>query len=272
MKRQAGRSRDHCAIGGGHKIRNGLCVSSVPVVSAGRRAANRAVSALSNYTLKFAVIVALCLIALLAGYAQAEIVTCSFSGVTTTVRGVPFGMSIPDGTPVSGQFQYDTSAPASSTVGNTSVYPQNISSGLTATFGSFLVSASSYLVRIRNDQPQGGTTVDFFTVQWSSTDNPAPATPLLANGIGQTAGIFNVGLVYTTDPFSDSSLPAALPDSGFMAAPFSFLSEQLAPLDVPYFITSLTPVPEPASWMLGVAGSIVFGIEWSRRRRHNSGG
>ena len=63
-------------------------------------------------------------------------------------------------------------------------YPQSIANGLQANFGSYLVSASSYMVKIRNDQAGS----DIFTIQWSSSDNPAPSSPLIANGsiLGKT--------------------------------------------------------------------------------------
>jgi hypothetical protein len=196
--------------------------------------------------------------------ATAGIVTYQFTGTTANVSNPPFGMPIPNGTAVSGKFQYDTSVPPFSTVGNLSIYPQSIANGLQANFGTYLVSASSYMVKIRNDQAGS----DIFTIQWSSSDNPAPSSPLIANGSSQTAGIFGVMLAYLSNPFSDTSLPSTLPITGYLPSP-SYLSQQSNPLDVPFLLSSLVAVPEPACWSMGVVGLMTIGIECWRRARHN---
>jgi hypothetical protein len=197
--------------------------------------------------------------------AAAGIVTYQFTGTTINVTNPAFGMTIPNGTAVSGKFQYDTSAPPFSTVGNLSIYPQSIANGLQANFGSFPVSASSYMVKIRNDQ--AGT--DVFTIQWSSFDNPPPSSPLVANGTNQTAGAFSIMLAYLTNPFSDTSLTPTLPSSGYLASPTNYVSQQLSPLDVPFTLTSLVAIPEPGCWTMGVVGLMTIGIECWRRARHN---
>ncbi len=217
---------------------------------------------------KFTVFLTLSLFGLPLNSSLAAIVGYAFTGTVSSVLGSPYGMAILTGTPVTGQFLYDTSTVASSTVGNLSIYPQNIPNGLIANFGSFPVSASSYTIHVRNDQSQGASSVDIFTVEWASNDTPVPSLPLVANGNNQTAGMFSVSVVYPTNPFADTSLPGTLPTSGFLPAPLSFLSQQLAPIDVPFSVTSLTPVPEPTSLALGISGLILLGIE-CLRRRHN---
>jgi hypothetical protein len=197
--------------------------------------------------------------------ATAEIVTYQFAGTTTNVTNPPFGMPIPIGGTVTGKFQYDTSAPPFSTVGNLSIYPQSIANGLQANFGSYQVSASGYMVKIRNDQ--GGT--DIFTIEWSSFDSPPPSSPLVANGVNQTAGAFSIMLAYLTNPFSDTSLPSALPVTGYLPLSTSYLSQTLTPpLDASFNVAFLA-VPEPAGWTLGAVGLLTIGIECWRRARHN---
>ena len=225
-----------------------------------------------NYRMmKFKVFLTLSLVGLPLNSSLAAIVGYAFTGTVSSVLGSPYGMAILAGTPVTGQFLYDTSTVASSTAGNLSIYPQNIPNGLIANFGSFPVSASSYTIHVRNDQSQGASSVDIFTVEWASNDTPVPSLPLVANGNNQTAGMFSVSVVYLTNPFADTSLPGALPTSGFLPAPLSLLSQQLAPIDVPFSVTSLTPVPEPATLALSISGLMLLGIECLQRRHHNYG-
>jgi hypothetical protein len=221
--------------------------------------------------MRFKVFLTLSLFCLPVNSALAAIVGYAFTATTLSVLNSPYGMAITSGMPVTGQFLYDTSTAASSTAGNLSIYPQNIPNGLIANFGSFPVSASSYTIHVRNDQSQGASSDDFFTIEWASNDTPLPSLPLVANGNNQTAGLFSVNLVYSTNPFSDTSLPATLPTSGFLPGPFSFLSQQLAPIDVPFSVTSLTPLPEPASLALAISGLMLLGIGCLRKHRHNYG-
>jgi hypothetical protein len=120
------------------------------------------------------------------------------------------------------------------------------------------------MVKIRNDQAGS----DIFTIQWSSSDNPAPSSPLIADGSSQTAGIFGIMLAYLSNPFSGTSLPSTLPITGYLPTP-SYLSQQLSPLDVPFTVTSLAAIPEPGCWSMGVVGLMTIGIESWRRARHN---
>ena len=201
------------------------------------------------------------LISLLVNPSIASIVTYSFTGSTSLILGQPYGMTIPSGTSITGQFQYDTSTVAASTSGNLSIYPQSIPNGFYANFGSYSVNASNYTVHIVNDQPEPGNTVaDIFTVEWASNDTPTPATPLNANGISQSTGIFSISLFYGSGTFSDTSLPASIPITGFNGIRTSFLSHVTIPLDVMYNVNTVTAVPEPSSWVLGIIGPVLFGI------------
>lgn len=220
--------------------------------------------------IKLTAFAALAYFSLSASLSIAGLVTYAFTGSASLALGQPYGMSIPAGTSVAGQFRYDTSTVASSTSGNLSIYPQSIPNGFYAYFGSFMVSASSYTVHVLNDQPQPGNTVaDIFTVEWASNDTPAPTLPLNANGTNQSAGIFSVSLFYGSNTFSDTSLPTSIPSTGFNGTRTSFLSHVTIPLDLIYNVNTVTSVPEPSSWALSMTGLILFGIagytKWRRQ-------
>ena len=176
----------------------------------------------------------------------AAIVAYSFTGtVSFTGATSPYGLSIPVGTPISGQFEYNTAIAASSTTSNGAVYPQSFPGGFSATFGSIPVIASDYVVRIVNNQPQpNGSVADIFTVRWASNDIPAPATPLNVNGTGQSTGIFQASLFFDSSTFSDTSLPAGLPTTGFNGALTGIFSHvPSGPVDVLYNVNTLTALP-----------------------------
>jgi hypothetical protein len=191
------------------------------------------------------------------------IATYSFMGAVPPSfgGGTPYGLSIPNGTAVSGQFVYDTSAPASSTAGNLSIYPQSFVGGFSATFGSIPITASDYTIHVLNDQLQPNSTVaDVVIVEWNSNDSPAPATPLNANGTSQSVGIFSISLFYPSSTFPDFSLPSSLPISGFNGFLAGSLSHVAPPgtVDVLYSVTKL--VPEPATWAICLSGVLTLSL------------
>ena len=94
----------------------------------------------------------------------ATIVAYNFTGTVLVAAGKPWGFTVPSHSSITGQFLYDTASAPSSTSAGVSIYPQNIPNGLTASFGSTAISASSYAVHIDNDFPEPGNTIaDIFT-------------------------------------------------------------------------------------------------------------
>jgi len=183
----------------------------------------------------------------------------NFTGTVFGAGGSPYSTTIPGGTSVIGQFKYDPSTVASSTNGNVSIYPQSISNGFTAMFGSIPVSANDYTIHIVNDQLQPNNSLqDIFTVEWASNDTPVPATPLSFNGTSQSTGIFSMSVFYPSSTFPDSSLPSSIPTSGFNGFITSFLSHVPSTVDVLYSVNTL--VPEPTTWAICLSGVLTLSL------------
>jgi hypothetical protein len=187
--------------------------------------------------------------------ARAEIETYHFTGTVAAKSGTTFfgGLSVPSaGTAITGQFQYNSATTAYKTAplsggGAFSVYPQNITGGFSANFGSVSVAADTYTVNVINDQPQpdGGAPLDIFQVQWLSIDDPQPTTSLKVNGINESQYVFTISLNYPSNTWNGTSLPSSLPTSGFSTTNFfgNLLSQASGPINVLYDTTSLTPAP-----------------------------
>ncbi len=65
--------------------------------------------------------------------ATATLVQCNFSGTIISTSHTEWGNTIPNSTPVSGTFYFDTNSTAS---GSGNVYQQSIPGGFTATIGA----------------------------------------------------------------------------------------------------------------------------------------
>jgi len=193
-------------------------------------------------------IILIILVALSPGRLLAAIVAYSFTGtVSLTGTTPPYGLSIPVGTPISGQFEYDTLTPASSTsfssLGNKATYPQSFPVGFTADFGSVPIFAKDYAVHTADNlyQQSDGSYRDVVTVIWASNDNPMPATPLSAGGVNESTGVFKLSLFYDSSTFADISLPANLPTTGFSGSLAGILSHvPTGSVDVLFNVDSLT--------------------------------
>ena len=189
-----------------------------------------------------------------AAISRAELETYHFTGTVAAKSGDTFfgGLTVPSvGTSISGQFQYITGQSAYKTnslspSGAASVYPQTIPGGFSATFGSISVSTSTYTVNVLNDQPQpSGDPLDILSVQWRSTDDPQPTSPLSVNGVDQTQYVFKIAFLYPSNTWNDTLLPSNLPTTGFSTTNFfgSLLSQSSGPINVLYQTTSLASVP-----------------------------
>jgi hypothetical protein len=222
--------------------------------------------------MKMKYFLALALVVVTTNDLTASIVTYNFTGTPKIISSQqPYGLSITSSTPITGSFEYDTAAPAFSSTGTASIYPQSITNGLSANFGTNLITASNYNVHVTK------TTTDNFIVEWISNDTPAPGTPLNVNGTSQAIGYFSVSLSYPLSTFPDTSLPPSLPLTGFnMTNATSFFSQNQingGVIDVLYAVTApivAVPVPEPASWLLSVSGAIVFFIASCLKGRWNA--
>jgi hypothetical protein len=209
-------------------------------------------------------ILILAILALSPCHALAEVVTYCFTGTVGPGTGHVYSLSIPTGTTVTGCFEYNTLATASSNDGTTAIYSQHIPGGFAATFGTVQVVASDYTVHVSNDLPapyDSSIITDFLTVEWLSTENPA--TPLNVGGMDQSVGIFRFSVAYNPSTFPDPSLPPSLPTTGFDGYLRGFLDDApppLNPVEVLYSVGTLTSVPEPSTLALFLGGVSVLGL------------
>jgi hypothetical protein len=176
------------------------------------------------------------------------------------------------GTPFSGSFVYDPGASApGGTVpfygGSETVY-HNAYTSLTMTIGANTVHAvvpGPMALYDSVDPPSGVPKGDsLYTFKPGTLPNPS-----VGSFTGLTPNFIYLGFVDTTGRvFSGSALPATLSLDSFTAA---FIGVNFHPFGagnttVISSLTTLTPIPEPAAWMLMAAG--LAGLAVARRRRH----
>ncbi len=190
------------------------------------------------------------------------IIGYGFTGVVTTANAnaPPYGLLIPAFAPVTGQFFYEAgTSPAS--LGDSSIYRQNLLAGFTASFGTVQVAASSYDIIVSNNMAQpDGTTVDVMSIIFSNTLTPPPDSPLVVQAMPQSVGQLSLNLVAPSNVFVDTALPTTLELSSFTSR-IGFFADTppgIGTIDVIFLITALAPipVPEPAgitSFLIGVA-------------------
>jgi hypothetical protein len=125
----------------------------------------------------------------------------SFSGVVSYAADTlplnppppPYGIYVPSSAPFSGFFYFDPgTAPISAGTGNdSSIYPQFISGGFTATIGNMTVRADSYAIEVSNNISSGNNSVDQFSIiYWNGLTVSPPVDPLVVNGTSYAAGHF----------------------------------------------------------------------------------
>ncbi len=171
-------------------------------------------------------------------------------------------------TPIQGEFSYDTTS-AGTTNGATSVYPQSLTGGFTAEFGSLAVSASSYEVTVSHDFPESHNSfADIFSVSFASNSTPAPSAPLMVGGTAESVGEFTISFVGPPTIFSSTALPSSLSESSFSSEFDLFSQTPTGLLDLVFSVTSLQAVPEPDSSLLLLVGAIFFlGVFFLKARR-----
>jgi hypothetical protein len=184
--------------------------------------------------LRLRTVAVLCALAFaLVSDSRGERVGYSFSGAmlgsgkhTTKI----FGISVPNNSPVTGTFSYDTTVAGTDVVTGEKAFHQSIEGGYTLNInnGAIRLSASDYIVTVAvnsNELSNPPFPIDFFGVDYSVLSTPPPTTPILVNGVPWTGASGAVSLLTYWDAgtFTEPDEPKltsdrpATPDAGFLA-------------------------------------------------------
>lgn len=173
-----------------------------------------------------------------------------FSAKVGAIGGTPWGVSVAANSLISGRFYYDPNTPAlhpTGTTNDTSIYPQLISGGLTATIGGLTLSADSYAIEVTNNLTRGNSSVDDIEILFYSSLSPGgPVDPIMVNGVGYSSGRFDLVFQAPSSYISSSALPTQLNYSDFTVAHSALLGDEspAGSIDVPIInIASLTQIP-----------------------------
>ena len=205
----------------------------------------------------------------------------SFQGTVSSLMfgGSPYGLSIPTGTSVSGQFVYDTTSAGTFISASATKYLQHQTDGFVVYFGSHEFRASDFLVTVSNDLsgPRDQIDVSFrndaLLIGKSLYVNNSATSPANAQLI--------VSLRFPSGEWTGTSLPNSLDPLHLTVGGSSVLGAPSPVTVLPkvnFTIQSITQlqlansVPEPAAGTLAVvalAGSLGW-LRMSRRRRKRS--
>jgi hypothetical protein len=203
-----------------------------------------------------------------ANFASAKIVGYAFTGEVTSLSpssSKPFGLTIPSGSAIAGQFLFDTSSAVEDLSGDAS-YPQSIAHGFSATFAGFPVSISDYRVIVSNREAPD--LADFVTIRFSTFVAPAnDATEFYVNNTHQTAGTFSLQLSGGVNSLSNGDLPSPATLLTMTDPSVSFLTSSRSFLGARFQVNTLTQisVPEPQSLCMMLAGVALLPIIGRRR-------
>lgn len=198
----------------------------------------------------------------------AEIIGFSYSGIVTSLspsNAQPFGLSMPTGSAVTGQFFYDTTSTSQIGGAGDLLYRQSITDGFTATVAGIPVSASDYYVVVSDRNAPD--LQDFISVKFSTFgSSPLPADRFFVNGVNQTVGTYYIKIAGGIDLFSSTDLPTAAtlltmtPGTSFLTStsPATGARFSLGPLQQ-------IAVPEPSSLFMVIPG--IAAVAWFARRR-----
>lgn len=202
------------------------------------------------------------LAAFAAGAAHASTTSYSFSGVTSLAMG-----SIPGGTPFTGTFSYDPAATGVSTsyYGGTQNLFANAYSALTMTIGGKTVTegAPGTMALYNNVNPPNSIPVGDSLYTFNPLNGQGP---LHSGGsfTGLTPNFIYLGFVDSSGKvFPGNSLPSKLSLASFNEA---FIGINYGPTTTISSLTSLSPVPEPGTWAMMIAGLGILGSAARHRK------
>jgi hypothetical protein len=136
-----------------------------------------------------------------------------FSGVVSGFppSPMPFGISIPAGSNVTGHFFYEPSSAATHLLpcsGECIGYRQQLPNGFGATFDGAVVRADEYVVVISDNVAGGGDKLDTVAIRFSNTLNLE--VPLVVNGVSRPNSQFSVSMNAHQTLLPDARLPPTL--------------------------------------------------------------
>jgi hypothetical protein len=193
----------------------------------------------------------------------ASIVTYSFQGTVSgqSLGGNPYGLSIPNGTGVTGQFVYDTDSAGVLAAANATKYLQHQPDGFITKFASNEFRASDYLVTVSDNAapPQ-----DQFAISFRS-DALLSSYSLYVNNVAQPAGVGQVVVIlpFANTEWSGTSLLTSLDPSHLTPitggsilgapSPTFVLPKIFFTIQSVSFVSSVETVPEPSTGLMATA-------------------
>lgn len=213
----------------------------------------------------------------LASQCFAERVGYSFRGALTPTIGATytlFGAKVPNNSPITGTFSYDTSTTSvnSSTIVGAKEFKHTIHGGFTwnvldaaSQLPVLQLAAHEYSITFADNYLKGNTYIDAVSIDFSSLNVPKP-TPIWVNGApyaGATA-VVSSALSWPAsaiDGESDPKIPAELPIDSFVPYPGAARSGSV----VPFMITSFARIsPSTGDLNLDGRASVSDYFEWRK--------
>jgi hypothetical protein len=126
-----------------------------------------------------------------------------------------FGTNVPQNSPITGSFSFDTTAVGVDTEPGVRIFPQFIEGGFTLDInhGAIRLSASDYAITVADDLEREPEAADVLSVDFDARFEPLPV-PILVDGVPWTSSntLVKVELSWVPSTFTDADEPKLTPD------------------------------------------------------------